>query len=147
MNKPDWWEKAICKGMGFDLFFPPPYPLAETNSERTRRESRAKVICRQCPVKQQCLQDSLVWGDDGVRGGTTPSERRRMITRLPERRQVVTDPNWTVVVNKPGIASKGNFRLEQNLSDSLLYRVVKNDETLSTHNDELEAWIALHKAT
>jgi hypothetical protein len=70
-----------------------------------------------------------------------------MITRLPERRQVVTDPNWTVVVNKPGIASKGNFRLEQNLSDSLLYRVVKNDETLSTHNDELEAWIALHKET
>lgn len=147
MSKPEWWDKAVCRGMGFDLFFPPDYPLTETNAERTRREARAKVVCRKCPVKQQCLQDCLVWGDDGIRGGTTPAERRRMIAPIPERRHDVTDPNWTVVVNKPGIASKGNFRLEQNQIDLCQFRVVKNDQTISTHTDELEAWIALHRAT
>lgn len=147
MNRPDWWNDAVCRGAGFDLFFPPPFPENETSAERHKRENKAKVMCRQCPVKQECLQDSLIWGDDGVRGGTTPSERRRLVAPIPERRQVVTDPNWTVVVNKPGIASKGNFRLEQNINDPQQFRVVKNDETLSTHEGELEAWIALHKAT
>ena len=59
----------------------------------------------------------------------------------------MTDPDWIVVVNKPGVASKGNFRLEQNINDAQLYRVVKNDQPISTHNGELEAWIALHRAT
>lgn len=147
MNKPDWWNDANCRGIGFDLFFAPSYPATETVAERRKRETRAKVFCRSCPVKATCLRDALENSDDGVRGGTTPSERRRMIAPLPERRYAVTDQNWTIVVNRPGIASRGQFRLEQNVSDPQMFRIVKDDETISTHTGELEAWMALHKAT
>jgi WhiB family redox-sensing transcriptional regulator len=147
MNRPDWWYDANCRGAGFALFFPPPYPANETARQRAKREAGAKAICRTCPAKQICLREALANDDDGIRGGTTPSERRRLVAPIPERRYAMTDPNWTIVVNRPGIASKGDFRLEQNINEPTLYRVVKNNETLSTHSNELEAWIALHKAT
>lgn len=147
MIQPDWWQNAKCRGIGFALFFPPPHPETETASQRSRREREAKAFCRDCPVRQPCLQDALRWGDDGVRGGTTPPERRRIVAPIPERRYAMADPNWTVVVNRPGIASRGNFRLEQNINEPTLYRVVRDSETISTHSTELEAWIALHRAT
>jgi WhiB family redox-sensing transcriptional regulator len=115
MNRPRWWKDAKCLGIGCQLFFPPSHPDVETPRERSRREARAKAMCRECPVRSDCLQDALVSGDDGVRGGTTPGDRRRMTAPLPQRRQYVEDSDWQVVVNRPGLLNPGMIRLEQNL--------------------------------
>jgi WhiB family transcriptional regulator, redox-sensing transcriptional regulator len=66
-----WRRLAACAAAGIDpeWFFP-----AKGGSAR-----RAKRICARCPVKAPCLAEALALPpahDDGVRGGTTPAERR-----------------------------------------------------------------------
>lgn len=40
---------------------------------------RAKAVCRACPVQAECLRYALSCGPlDGIWGGTTPYERRRL---------------------------------------------------------------------
>ncbi len=40
---------------------------------------RAKAVCRACPVRSECLAFALATGShDGIWGGTTPYERRRL---------------------------------------------------------------------
>jgi WhiB family redox-sensing transcriptional regulator len=71
----DWHDLARCARPGVavdDYFFP--------HKGGTARD--AKRICQQCPVQEPCLKEALVLSpaDDeyGVRGGTTPKERRQM---------------------------------------------------------------------
>lgn len=78
---PDESAQALCAQVGGELFF-----LDEdARGNRTKRgfltwEMRmAKSICEQCPVKQPCLEEALANpGLQGVWGGTTGNERRRM---------------------------------------------------------------------
>lgn len=70
----DWRESAACRGLNSDLFF----PVGTTGPALVQIE-RAKAICRTCPVVAQCLQAALEHGeDDGIWGGMTPEERRRL---------------------------------------------------------------------
>lgn len=40
----------------------------------------AKVFCLGCPVTAECLENALTGGEEhGIWGGTTPTERRRII--------------------------------------------------------------------
>lgn len=70
-HPPEWWQHAACRGMGFDLFFDP------------TREQQALAICRSgCTVLDQCLDGALDSGDrDGVRGGLTGEQRRKLLRR------------------------------------------------------------------
>jgi WhiB family redox-sensing transcriptional regulator len=66
-----WRQLAACAAPGIDpeWFFP-----AKGGTARP-----AKRICARCPVKAPCLAEALATPpahDDGVRGGTTPAERR-----------------------------------------------------------------------
>jgi WhiB family transcriptional regulator, redox-sensing transcriptional regulator len=49
------------------------------------QQNRAKLICRGCPVRTECLADAL---DDriefGVWGGMTERERRALLRRRPD---------------------------------------------------------------
>jgi len=69
-----WMDKALCRGLHTDLFFPP-----SLKEERTAPESQyyeiAKMVCEQCPVQHDC---DLAGSEEefGVWGGTTPKERR-----------------------------------------------------------------------
>jgi Transcription factor WhiB len=70
----DWRQWAACARPGVDpeLFFP----------EKGGTAAHAKRICAACPVKAPCLADALTTRDEhGVRGGTTPRERRRLRRR------------------------------------------------------------------
>lgn len=147
MIRPSWWEYAECLGVGCSVFFPPPFPQNETPAERRRREEQAKTFCRRCDVRSVCLKDALATGDDGVRGGTTQFERKRMVAPLPTRRNRDLDPNWTIVVNRPRVLAEGVVRMEQNNHDPTRYRIVTDNRVISEHDGELEAWIGLHKAT
>jgi len=75
-----WHLKAQCRGPESVLFFPP--NTAERREERDEREARAKLICAQCGVRQECLDFALrVREPHGIWGGLNETERRRLLPR------------------------------------------------------------------
>lgn len=67
-----WRQKAACRGVDPDIF----YPVSDEEAED------AKAICAACPVQQACLEWALaVREKDGVWGGATERERRRILRR------------------------------------------------------------------
>ncbi|MEV1242160.1 WhiB family transcriptional regulator [Nonomuraea sp. NPDC049750] len=80
----DWSHKAACLVEDPELFFPiSPEGLGHAEAER------AKVICRDCPVREPCLDYALSTGQAyGVWGGTDPSQRREIILASPRRESV-----------------------------------------------------------
>ena len=71
MNLP-WRSKAACQGLAPDIF----YPATEDDADA----AEAKEVCAVCPVREPCLEHALaVREKDGVWGGATERERRRII--------------------------------------------------------------------
>ena len=67
-----WRQKAACRGVDPDIFF----PVSDEDA------ADAKAICASCSVRQACLEWALsVREKDGVWGGATERERRRIIRR------------------------------------------------------------------
>ena len=54
--------------------------------EKRRRQTIAKAICLRCPVIDSCLDDALLHGQVGIRGGTT--ERQRNIIKKNAEQQL-----------------------------------------------------------
>ena len=75
----DWMDKAICKNSS-SLFFP---PLSERPQARKKRETEAKLICVQCPVKFECRDHARKNGEYGVWGGESEMDRERLGYLLP----------------------------------------------------------------
>ncbi len=75
---PEWRKDAACSGSDADLFF----PIGEDES----LAAPAKAICAACPVQEQCLQYALATNQtEGVWGGMTGPERRRLRRRIRDR--------------------------------------------------------------
>ncbi len=67
-----WHTKAACQGLDAQIFYP------ATDDDADARE--AKAICGQCTVREACLESALDRREkDGIWGGATERERRRMI--------------------------------------------------------------------
>ena len=67
-----WRQRAACRGVDPAVF----YPASEEEVEA------AKSVCARCPVREACLDHALVSRErDGVWGGATERERRRMNRR------------------------------------------------------------------
>lgn len=68
-----WRLEAACAGKPIQWFFP-----AWWNDPRVYRQ--AVALCVRCPVRADCLADSIRCDEfsdfDGIRGGLTPGERR-----------------------------------------------------------------------
>ena len=61
-----------CMGMGFQKFFP----------EEISGVLEAKAICKDCPLKEECLEFAIENGEHfGVWGGTSERERMRISRR------------------------------------------------------------------
>lgn len=74
----EWQDDAACRGPHVDVFFPP--PRNERREERFAREQRAKAICVQCAVTEECLNHALTARENhGVWGGTNEIERRQIL--------------------------------------------------------------------
>ncbi len=70
--KATWRDDAACKGLDTDIFFP------ATDAEA----GPAKLVCPGCPVRSECLEWALLSRqEDGVWGGLTDNERRRLRSR------------------------------------------------------------------
>jgi WhiB family redox-sensing transcriptional regulator len=71
---PAWTELALCAQSDPDAWFP----------ERGQNVNLAKLICRRCPVRAECLDYALSGADTwqgiatGIWGGTTPRERQTL---------------------------------------------------------------------
>ena len=71
----DWTARAACKGTDPDELF-----------VQGAAQNRAKLICRGCPVRTECLADALDNRIEfGVWGGMTERERRALLRRRPGR--------------------------------------------------------------
>ena len=71
-NAPVWRQRAACRGVDPDIF----YPVSDEDA------ADAKAICALCPVGEACLEWALTNRErDGVWGGATERERRRIIRR------------------------------------------------------------------
>jgi WhiB family redox-sensing transcriptional regulator len=65
-----WRQHAACRGVEPDIFYPATDEEAEV----------AKAVCDACPVRQPCLEYALSSRErDGVWGGATEKERRRIL--------------------------------------------------------------------
>lgn len=66
-ERTEWMSDAACKGASDDLWFP----------ERGEPAHHAKAVCRECPVRQACLDYAIENGERwGIWGGMTVRERR-----------------------------------------------------------------------
>ena len=67
-----WRKQAACRGLDVEAF----YPVSEDEADA----AEAKAICDVCPVRQACLEHALAHRErEGVWGGTTERERRRIV--------------------------------------------------------------------
>lgn len=65
-----WQAQALCRDLPTELFYDELEPAAV---------ERAKKVCAACTVRVACLREALSRRDqDGIWGGTTPKERKRI---------------------------------------------------------------------
>jgi WhiB family transcriptional regulator, redox-sensing transcriptional regulator len=63
-----WRPRAACRGQDSDLWFPPKGQTAKAG----------RTICAACPVLVQCLEDSVATQPEGMWGGASKRQRRRL---------------------------------------------------------------------
>jgi WhiB family transcriptional regulator, redox-sensing transcriptional regulator len=64
-----WQDLANCRGADPDLFFP----------ERGASTRAAKAICRECSVREECLEFAIVSSEKfGIWGMMSERERRKI---------------------------------------------------------------------
>ena len=70
----DWRQKASCRDTDPDLFF----PVGTTGSALDQIEA-AKIVCRACEARHECLEFALATNQEaGVWGATSEEERRKL---------------------------------------------------------------------
>lgn len=79
-----WQDRAACKELDSAIFFGP--DQAETVKEKRDREDAAKVFCRTCPVRVECLEYAIGHREPyGIWGGMTELERKQELRRRGPR--------------------------------------------------------------
>ncbi len=72
----DWQLRGACRGLDSGQFF---HPDGERGPSRVRREAKAKNLCAECPVREECAAHALTVREPyGVWGGFTEAERLRL---------------------------------------------------------------------
>lgn len=68
----EWVADAICPQTDPEAFFP--------LSPHSRGVAEAKAVCASCLARSECLEYALTlaWEVDGIWGGTTSTDRRRI---------------------------------------------------------------------
>ena len=81
----DWQEDAACRAYENVVFFG---DEGESELEKQARESRAKVVCRSCPVQEPCLEFAMETNQKyGIWGGLTDKERASLKRRRARARR------------------------------------------------------------
>jgi WhiB family redox-sensing transcriptional regulator len=68
----EWKERAACAGYPSTFFFP-------TGESSAALVEKARAVCRECPVSEDCLEFAFETNQvAGIWGGTTEEERRTL---------------------------------------------------------------------
>jgi len=67
----NWRDKAACKGMDVNLFFPKPV----RDGVAPNYDPIVRETCGSCPVSQECYAEAKKNRNDGFWGNTTPTQR------------------------------------------------------------------------
>ena len=67
----DWRMNRACAGVNTSVFF----PLKITSSTI----SQAMSYCKNCSVRAECIQTAVIYGYDGIWGGSTMAQRNYLI--------------------------------------------------------------------
>lgn len=95
-----WRDRAACKGLDTNLFFP----------ERGEPARDALAVCRRCPVALDCVTyalDHVI--RDGVWGGMPERTRRRLRKGRPRHVQCAHCFGTYIWVPKPGVNVNRRF--------------------------------------
>jgi WhiB family redox-sensing transcriptional regulator len=77
LSSANWRSAGACLSADPDLFFP-----ISTTGPAEKQISRAKLICGECRVQQQCLEFAMTHDlPYGIWGGSTPEDRQRQRRR------------------------------------------------------------------
>ncbi len=99
-NRAGWWSRAACASADPELFFPISY-----SGPALRQVMRAKAVCARCEIQRECLRYALDAGSiQGVWGGMTEEERRRLVRRERRPRVRPLPPRAGVPVRMPEAA-------------------------------------------
>ena len=66
-----WHQRAACKDLSPDVFFP--------NNYNDSSIKEAREVCSSCPVKVECFQDAISNNVYGIWAGTTEHQRRNIV--------------------------------------------------------------------
>ena len=107
-NVTNWRSAGACLSADPDLFFP-----ISTTGPAQRQIARAKLICAQCRVRQECLEFAMSHDQVyGIWGGTTPEDRQR--DRRRKRRAAAAAAKRAVAVlsrlSRRAIPSAAGYR-------------------------------------
>ena len=81
----EWQEDAACRLFDNLVFFG---EEGESELERQARESKAKSVCRTCPVQEPCLEFAMETNQKyGIWGGLTDKERASLKRRRARARR------------------------------------------------------------
>ena len=79
----EWQYEGSCRDADPTLFF---HPEGERGAARRRRAAAAKSICAECPVINQCREQSLAVREPyGVWGGLPEDERSLLLSQRVRR--------------------------------------------------------------
>jgi WhiB family redox-sensing transcriptional regulator len=82
-------ESPLCAQTDPEMFYPEEIGIAYGNGNLKsvyRYEREAKAVCRQCPLQEACLRFALENREQGIWGGTTENDRKRLRTILRTRK-------------------------------------------------------------
>lgn len=82
--RPAWHSLAACRGVGVARFF----PVREGGHGAAGHKATVTEFCTRCPVRAECLAaglDQPVHADQGIWGGTSARDRRRIRRQRRER--------------------------------------------------------------
>lgn len=72
--------QPLCRQFDPDTWFP-----TGNSGPALQEAEKAKSICRQCPIRMECLEHALVTrAEFGIWGGYDERERRLMMRQIPQ---------------------------------------------------------------
>ncbi len=79
----EWQYEGSCNNYDPEIFY---LPYNIRMSQKREYISRAKAICAECPVAEQCREFALTTEQEfGIWGGLSEDERRKVLARKPKK--------------------------------------------------------------
>lgn len=100
-----WRLQAACRAVDPDVMFP--------DNDRLMI-NEARLICRECLVRLECLTEAVRDGEShGIRGGTTPRDRKRIAARVEQGASLSIEMQRAVRLNVWDLGTELDKRTEE----------------------------------